>query len=793
VHPIKQFIHEVHRRSLWQVLGIFLASSWGVLQAVEFLTDFAGLPDWTPAMALVLLMIGLPICLATAFVQEGMPGHGDHDRPADEGFEDRAAEPTSASGDGGDDNSVAVATVERSLPVQASGTRSLLTWRNAVMGGIGAFALLGFSLIAYFVMWTTGVGPVGSLVAQGVIDERDPVLLAEFDNRTSDEMLGSVVTDALRVDLLESQVVTLVDDRLVSETLGRMGRDPTAVLTDEVAREVAIREGIKAVIEGDVSGVGSGYLLSVEIVAPQDGETLAAFRETAESDSELLPAIDRLSQKLRERAGESLRDIRAEEPLESVTTSSLDALRLFAAGNAAADQGDEPAAIRLLNEAVALDSTFAMAWRKLAVLHGNLGGNEAEMRRAATAAYEHRERLTERERYLAEAYYHARVTLDFDAQADAYRRVLELQPDEPTALNNLGVYYSGRRDFARARDLYVRAAEGPGRTRNSFNNLTIALYNLGEKEQALATARQGIDLYPVDPGLRQREMRVLWGLGRHEEAIRIGRAIMADFPDAELDHLSVLSDVAAIESTRGRLAASRAATEERRALAAAADRPGSVFFSEVGLAYLDLAEGADSSAVAQRLEDRFEEIFAGVPEVNRPYGDMAGLWATIGRDARRTRQWADRALEQFPPQAVGSPFYEEVVLTIDGFMGAVAGDWELTVTSLREVARRQNNCTDCFLDILGEAFDQLQQPDTAIVYLEQFLELDLFDLIDEREGQAADRLVQLAGLYEEVGRSEDAAAAWTRFADRWADADAILQPRVAAARANAARLAPGGD
>ena len=57
---LKQLIHEIHRRSLWQVLGIFLATGWGVLQVVEFLTVSAGLPDWTPTMAVVLGMGGLP-------------------------------------------------------------------------------------------------------------------------------------------------------------------------------------------------------------------------------------------------------------------------------------------------------------------------------------------------------------------------------------------------------------------------------------------------------------------------------------------------------------------------------------------------------------------------------------------------------------------------------------------------------------------------------------------------------------------------------------------------------------
>jgi len=72
MNPRKQIVHEVHRRSLWQVLGIFLAASWGVVEVVDLLTEQVGLPDWTPTMAVVLLLIGMPVVLATAFVQEGI-------------------------------------------------------------------------------------------------------------------------------------------------------------------------------------------------------------------------------------------------------------------------------------------------------------------------------------------------------------------------------------------------------------------------------------------------------------------------------------------------------------------------------------------------------------------------------------------------------------------------------------------------------------------------------------------------------------------------------------------------
>ncbi len=69
---LKQFIQEIHRRSLWQVLGIYVAVSWVVFQVVQTLTEGLGLPDWVPPLAFVLLLIGLPIVMATAL--PALPG-----------------------------------------------------------------------------------------------------------------------------------------------------------------------------------------------------------------------------------------------------------------------------------------------------------------------------------------------------------------------------------------------------------------------------------------------------------------------------------------------------------------------------------------------------------------------------------------------------------------------------------------------------------------------------------------------------------------------------------------------
>ncbi len=121
---VKQLIGEIHRRSLWQVLGIYVAGSWGVLQAVEMVVENTPLPEWVQPLALVLLMIGLPVVAATAFVQEGIhPSAGAPSRDPSDSTDAR----------------------------ERSGRRALLTWRRTLLAGVGVFAVLGLVAVAWVV------------------------------------------------------------------------------------------------------------------------------------------------------------------------------------------------------------------------------------------------------------------------------------------------------------------------------------------------------------------------------------------------------------------------------------------------------------------------------------------------------------------------------------------------------------------------------------------------------------------------------------------------------------------
>ena len=92
---MKHLLKETHRRSIWQVLAVYVGVSWAVLQVVDVLTQNMGLPPWVFPFALVLLLIGLPVMLATAIIQ-GREGRVNQPVPARVSFHQSRRRPRRA-------------------------------------------------------------------------------------------------------------------------------------------------------------------------------------------------------------------------------------------------------------------------------------------------------------------------------------------------------------------------------------------------------------------------------------------------------------------------------------------------------------------------------------------------------------------------------------------------------------------------------------------------------------------------------------------------------------------------
>lgn len=232
--------------------------------------------------------------------------------------------------------------------------------------------------------------------------ERAWILAADFDNRTRDSIFDRALDAALATGLQQSGYVSVFPRARIEQTLTRMGRTrqaATAVRLDEpLAREVAQREGISAVVIAAIDRVDSSYMLTARIVDAKSGGAIAAETRVANHRSDVIGAIDDLVRRLRRDIGESASAIaRHDLPLPQATTPSLDALHKYADGVAAWNAGQRKAASELYEEAVRLDSDFALA-------HAALGGDYYwnNDRPNGDAHFDHAlrllDRLTDRER-----------------------------------------------------------------------------------------------------------------------------------------------------------------------------------------------------------------------------------------------------------------------------------------------------------------------------------------------------------------------------------------------------------
>jgi hypothetical protein len=166
-----------------------------------------------------------------------------------------------------------------------------------------AAALLVTSVVAYLAMWAFGIGPVGSLVAQGIVRPGDTVVVATFANDTGDPSLGRRVRSLMEAELSRSALVHV----FVVTTGGADGPTRSAETEAEI---LARRTGASIVVDGAILSIEGGYVVSARARLP-DGTVVARFREVAEEHQGIYDKVALLSVRLRERMGESLRDIRA--------------------------------------------------------------------------------------------------------------------------------------------------------------------------------------------------------------------------------------------------------------------------------------------------------------------------------------------------------------------------------------------------------------------------------------------------------------------------------------------------
>jgi len=374
------------------------------------------------------------------------------------------------------------------------------------------------------------------------LTDKDTILLADFVNTTGDPVFDGTLKQALAVQLEQSPFLDILSEDRVRDALRFMERSPEERITRDVAREICARHGIKAMLLGSISGIGSHYAVSLEAVNADTGDSIATEQFETDSKEQVLKSLGQAASRLREKLGESLSSIQKfNAPIEQVTTSSLEALKAYSLGFEQHSKSKYREAIPFYKQAIDLDPNFAIAYARLATCYNNTRQYELS-REASQKAYEHRDRASQREKLLVSWNYYGAVTgewdrtnesLDvwkstyprdwepfnllanrytlvgpFDSAIANAREALRLNPKDPRIYVNLAVAFMGLNRFDEAKNILRQAQEQKLET----TNMHARLYQLAFVQGDAAAIKEQLD----------------WAAAKRDEA-QIWQAQAADF------------------------------------------------------------------------------------------------------------------------------------------------------------------------------------------------------------------------------------------------------------------------
>ncbi|MEO8637131.1 MAG: protein kinase [Gemmatimonadales bacterium] len=751
--------------SLPRALALYVGATVAVAILARAAVLAIGLPEWVFPGAMIVMLLGLPVLLITGYVQRVRR-------------QVLTATPTLTPG----------GTMRPQLPAGTVATMALkasphLTFRRAArFGGIamGIFVLL---IVGFMALRAAGIGAAGSLFAAGKLSEDDRIVFADFTTAKEDSALVPILMEAVRAALSQSKSVHLLAPSEIAAALTQMKRDRATPLDLPLAREVATRTGAKAVLGGRLVRIGNGYVVSLELSNPESG-TLASYQATADGPSQLLEAVDGVTRKLRGKIGESLKQVQKSIPLQQATTTSLEALRKYSEAVTANDiDRDYARAARAAREAVALDSTFALAWRKLAVAINNGSGSQAARDSALEKAARYADKLPDREKYLAiGAYYNGvRTAADRGKALAAYRAAYEADSNSSVAANALNLIYNDRRQADSATRYARRQLELQPNVARAIS-YGAALAYLGRYDEAEALVDSVLRATPEainDPSVQQARRAIFLIHGQRDSAAALLPVLVkSPIIPARIGALSNMIDDAligghlnqaqAVDSTRSALLRSLGAEVPSEGLTTAA---------------IDIV-WREKSAEGVRMLDalRGSSEWSSADPKDRPYEFLVTLYAWAGEPAR-AREMYNRYLQENP--VAKAPAARAGQSSMQADLALAEGKYDEALRLFRAADVREDGapgkCEDCTLFNYARTFDQAGQKDSAIAAYERYLGVPSFRR-DQDWLSLAQVERRLAELYDERNEPKKAIPHYAAFTELWKDADPVLQPAVAAAR-----------
>jgi serine/threonine protein kinase/tetratricopeptide (TPR) repeat protein len=368
-----------------------------------------------------------------------------------------------------------------------------------------------------------------------VAGEPQPVVVISFKNQTGDpayDYLQQAIPNLLITSLEQSKYLRVIPWERVYDILKQMGKEDVGLIDEEIGYEICRLEGVEAIVLGSYVKAGDMFATDVKVLDVQSKQLLKSASAKGEGVGSILQSqIDDLSRQISEHLVISETTFRSTAlRIADMTTSSMEAYHYFLKGQNAYDKMYDDDARRFMEEAIRIDSTFAMAYLYLAWAHYGLRNMELRdqcYEKAKMYAY----RAGEKDRMYIEAHYAARIEKNPQKRLKILEDMAKMYPKEKRVFYRLGLYYDGLKQYDKAIDTYNKALQLDPQFGPALNMLAYVYGDLSEFDKADEYVKRYAAALPGDANPFDSIGELYIRMGRMDEAMKKYKEALQVKPD----------------------------------------------------------------------------------------------------------------------------------------------------------------------------------------------------------------------------------------------------------------------
>jgi tetratricopeptide (TPR) repeat protein len=434
-----QFWEELKQRKVVRAMTVYIAGAFALLQAVDMIFPRVGLPSWSETLVMILLAAGFIVVIILTWIYditpEGIKRTNDREQADDESKPELEYVVTGWKSSMSQSHEELISYNNKLFEEKVNQDKR----KNRFYSYSSVVVIL--AVVVLFTFSSANTVP---------FERRDWIVITDFENLTENPVFDKSLYTAFTLTASQSRYINILPRSRMLETMTRMKINGREYVDDKTGREIAVREGIDVYIVPSISEIGSKYVIAAKIIESKSGNLLRSEVIYANNQDEILEKLDMLSKRLRRNLGESRYNIAGQDkPLKKVTTSSLEALKIYSQGIDHHLMMDFEGARKYYEDALKIDTGFTSARASL----GNLlieKFDPVKGRELLSQAVKSVDKLTEKERLGILTFYAVNVENNIPKGIEYARMRIELYPDDAAARTNLGWYYLSSGQFEEA-------------------------------------------------------------------------------------------------------------------------------------------------------------------------------------------------------------------------------------------------------------------------------------------------------------------------------------------------------